>query len=94
MEKFAGLVNYEMVTLQQPDAEDLKWLHEIVTRHHAYTGSAIANNILGDWQARSRSFIKVMPSDYERVLKVLAQSKLQNLSEEETGQRVMESVRG
>jgi len=91
---FADRVNYEMVTLQQPDAEDLKWLQEIITRHRGYTGSAIAEIILGDWQARSRSFIKVMPSDYERVLKVLADSSNQNLSDEETWQLIMGSVRG
>ena len=93
-ETFRERVNYEMVTLQQPDAVDLQWLREIVARHYAYTGSAIANNILGEWQARSKSFIKVMPSDYERVLKVLALSRQQDLSEEETGQRIMESVLG
>jgi len=93
-ETFADRVNHEMVALQQPDADDLNWLREIVTRHHAYTGSAIAKSILGDWQARSKSFIKVMPSDYERVLNILADSSNQNLSDEETVQRVMESVRG
>ena len=49
-------------------SEDLKWLREIVERHHRLTGSAVAVSLLGDWPRRSASFTKIMPRDYQRVL--------------------------
>lgn len=91
---FADRVNYELVTLQQPNANDLDWLHEIITRHHAYTGSSLAQTILGEWKLQSKTFCKVMPRDYERVLALLETAAADGLSEEATSQRVMESVRG
>lgn len=91
---FAGRVNYDLVSLQQPTVDDLIWLHTIITRHHQYTGSIRAKSILADWAGQASAFRKVMPTDYERVLGVLAAAAAEGLSEEETSQRVMESVRG
>jgi glutamate synthase (NADPH/NADH) large chain len=62
------MVNKAMVALQQPDADDLRRLRDIVDRHHRLTGSAVAASLLGDWTRRARSFTKVMPRDYQRVL--------------------------
>lgn len=91
---FPDRVNYDLVTVQQPTANDLDWLHEIVTRHGAYTGSGRAKTILADWVTQSNAFCKVMPRDYERVLAVLETAAAEELSEEATSQRVMESARG
>ncbi len=91
---FADRVNYELVTLQEPDASELTWLHEIITRHRDYTNSSRAQSILDDWNTHSLAFRKIMPSDYERVLAVLATAAAEGLSEDATSQRVMESVRG
>ncbi|HEV8558192.1 MAG TPA: glutamate synthase large subunit [Actinophytocola sp.] len=62
------MVNKAMVALQRPDADDLRRLRDIVDRHHRLTGSAVAASLLGDWTRRARSFTKVMPRDYQRVL--------------------------
>jgi glutamate synthase (NADPH/NADH) large chain len=60
-------VNTEMVDLDPVDAEDdAKFLRDVVERHHAETGSAVAARLLSDWDA-SR-FTKIMPKDYKRVL--------------------------
>jgi glutamate synthase (NADPH/NADH) large chain len=91
---FADRVNYELVTLQQPDSSDLDWLYEIITRHREYTGSSRAQTILSDWNVHSSAFRKIMPRDYERVLAVLATAAAEGLSEAATSLRVMESVRG
>ncbi|MHB1090091.1 MAG: GltB/FmdC/FwdC-like GXGXG domain-containing protein, partial [Ilumatobacteraceae bacterium] len=91
---FADRVNGDLVAVQQPNANDLDWLHEIITRHHGYTGSCLAQIILDDWASKSSAFCKVMPRDYERVLAVLEMAAAEGLSEEATSQRVMESVRG
>jgi glutamate synthase (NADPH) large chain len=57
-------VNTEMVSLDQPEEEDLTWLREVVTRHQELTDSAVAAALLDDWYVQSRWFVKVMPKDY------------------------------
>ena len=59
-------VNMEMVDLDQVEEEDVKFLREVVERHHAETGSAVAARLLADWDPGR--FTKVMPKDYKRVL--------------------------
>jgi glutamate synthase domain-containing protein 2/glutamate synthase domain-containing protein 3 len=43
-------------------------LRELIERHQVRTGSAVAERILGDWDASLQRFVKVMPNDYRRVL--------------------------
>jgi glutamate synthase (NADPH/NADH) large chain len=67
-------VNMEMVDLDQMDPEeDAKFLREVVERHYAETGSAVAALLLSDWDP-SR-FTKVMPKDYKRVLSAASQAE-------------------
>jgi glutamate synthase (NADPH/NADH) large chain len=47
------------------DAERLRIL---VERHHLFTGSRRAAELLDDWQAALIRFVKVMPKDYRRAL--------------------------
>ncbi|HET8643446.1 MAG TPA: glutamate synthase large subunit, partial [Pseudonocardiaceae bacterium] len=47
------LVNRDMVALQRPGPDDLRWLRQTVARHHELTGSAVAASLLGDWTRRS-----------------------------------------
>jgi glutamate synthase (NADPH/NADH) large chain len=84
-------VNPEMVSLQKPNAEDLAWLRETISKHHAYTGSAVAASLLGDWKRRSAALTKVMPRDYQRVLEAarLARAEGRNVDE-----AIMEASRG
>ena len=46
----------------------MEFLREVVSRHHAETGSAVAARLLADWESSLRRFAKVMPIDYRRVL--------------------------
>jgi glutamate synthase (NADPH/NADH) large chain len=84
-------VNQAMVELQRPTADDLRWLKEIVTRHHQLTGSAVAASLLGDWTRRSASFTKVMPGDYQRVLEAM---RLARAEGRDVDQAIMEASRG
>jgi len=61
-------LNTEMVDIDPLDESDVEFLHEVVSRHHAETGSAVAARLLGDWDAAVDRFTKVMPQDYKRVL--------------------------
>ncbi|MCP2257039.1 glutamate synthase (NADPH/NADH) large chain [Streptoalloteichus tenebrarius] len=84
-------VNGDMVELQPLGAEDLRWLREVVERHHRFTGSAVAASLLGDWPRRSAAFTKVMPRDYQRVLEAVRIARAEGRDEDEA---MMEASRG
>ncbi|MDT7660657.1 MAG: glutamate synthase large chain, partial [Pseudonocardiales bacterium] len=86
-----GRVNRELVDLEAPSADDLKLLHGVVTRHRELTGSAVAASLLGDWPRRSRSFTKIMPRDYRRVLEAV---RLATAEGRDPDEAVMEAARG
>jgi glutamate synthase (NADPH/NADH) large chain len=64
----AARLNREMVDVDPLDDADVEFLREVVSRHHAETGSTVAARLLADWEASARRFSKVMPKDYKRVL--------------------------
>ena len=63
-----AMVNAEMADLDPLDDEDAGFLRNLVERHHAETGSAVAARLLADWTPALGRFGKVMPKDYKRVL--------------------------
>ncbi len=71
--KFHELCNKEMVDLDPLDADDAVVLQDMITRHYAHTGSAVAKFVLGDLENQLKNFVKVFPKDYK---KVLAQKKI------------------
>ncbi|MFL5748050.1 MAG: glutamate synthase large subunit [Niastella sp.] len=67
-QQFATLCNKEMVDLDPLDAEDAQALNDMITRHYAYTGSAVARFVLDDFENQLKNFIKVFPKDYKKAL--------------------------
>jgi glutamate synthase domain-containing protein 3 len=65
---FPKNVNKEMVALEDLENEDLDTLKFYIERHLKYTNSDVAKNILDNWEITSKYFIKVMPTDYKKVL--------------------------
>ncbi|MFN8284843.1 MAG: glutamate synthase large subunit [Chitinophagales bacterium] len=65
---FPKNVNKEMVELEDLEQDDLTTLQHYIQRHQQYTGSDIAKNILDNWEVTSKFFVKVMPTDYKKVL--------------------------
>jgi glutamate synthase domain-containing protein 3 len=59
-----GMVEHEKV---DPGA-DAKELRALIEKHRDLTGSAIAADVLKCWDEVVGQFIKVMPTDYKRVL--------------------------
>ncbi|MGA9278575.1 glutamate synthase large subunit [Ilumatobacter sp.] len=90
---FAEKVNYEMVDIEPLNEEDRSGLHEIVLRHRDLTGSPVAASILNSWAVDVSKFRKVMPTDYKRVLDVIARSEADGLDEEQTVEKIMEAAR-
>ncbi len=82
---FGHRVNHEMVALEAVDDDDTVWLAERIAIHEGLTGSTVAGRVLADWPAAARRFVKVMPTDYRRVLEAAR-------SAEEAGVRVDDAV--
>ena len=67
---FASKCNQEMVDLERlQHQEEITVLKELIEEHREYTGSAVADRLLQDWDNAVRTFVKVMPTDYRRVLR-------------------------
>ncbi|HVT85265.1 MAG TPA: glutamate synthase large subunit, partial [Chitinophagaceae bacterium] len=66
--KFPENCNREMVDLDPLDEEDVLLLRKMITEHYHHTGSNVAKFILADFESQLKSFIKVFPKDYKKVL--------------------------
>ena len=66
---FATNCNQEMVLLEPlTEGEDIVMLRDLLIQHAGYTRSPVAARLLGDWDRAVSQFLKVMPTDYRRVL--------------------------
>ena len=85
-DEFHRNLNTEMVDLESSlSEEDADALRDIIRRHLEETNSAVATTVLDRWHQHVRSFKKVMPKDYRRVLDAIATA-------EEHGHNVEEAV--
>ena len=67
--RFAERCNKDMVELERLEAEeDIAELQQLISKHKKYTGSTVAAAVLDDWARSVERFVKVMPTDYKRVL--------------------------
>ncbi len=66
---FPQRCNTEMVALEGLEEDsDICELKSSIENHLAFTGSTVAKSILQDWGRSLIQFVKVMPTDYKRVL--------------------------
>ena len=66
LERKCNLDTFELEELINEN--DLIGLKELIEKHYEYTDSEVAKNILNDWDNQIDNFVKVMPTDYKRVL--------------------------
>ena len=64
--KKCNLESFEIETLSS--ATDIIELKALVENHLTHTGSSLAQDILHNWNEKLTEFVKVMPTDYKRVL--------------------------
>lgn len=69
--------DYGMGDMLRHDAERMRVL---VERHHLYTGSKRAREILDNWSESLAKFVKVMPRDYARALRQMEAERLEAAS--------------
>jgi glutamate synthase (NADPH) large chain len=55
---------------------DAARLRILLERHHLFTGSARARDLLEDWDNTVASFVKIVPTDYRRALLELQAERL------------------
>ena len=61
--------NPELTELENlEDEDDIAYLKGMITEHQSKTGSLVAKAILDDWTHSVRKFVKVMPTDYKKIL--------------------------
>lgn len=76
--EFPALCNQETFELEKVEAQDEDELRRLIENHERYTNSSVAKNILENWQSELSHFVKVMPTDYKRVL--MASTKQQQIA--------------
>lgn len=82
--QFQDRCNPELVELENlNERNEVDLVKDLIDKHAIYTGSTVARQILDSWRSSVREFVKVMPTDYKRVLEA------QQYEEE---QRVLTSV--
>jgi glutamate synthase (NADPH/NADH) large chain len=65
---FPSQVNKEMVALEELEQEDLDLVYDLLSKHALYTGSDVADAVVKNWHSAKAHFVKVMPTDYKKVL--------------------------
>ena len=75
-EEFLPNCNLETVDLDRVETdEDAVELRQLIECHHNETGSEVAAGILDDWETTVTQFVKVMPVDYKRALREMAEEE-------------------
>jgi glutamate synthase (NADPH/NADH) large chain len=72
-----NLDTFELEDLKNKN--DLTDLKELIEKHFKYTGSKVAESLLDDWGNQINNFIKVMPTDYKRVIEESKQTQIEAL---------------
>ena len=65
---FASRCNQELVALEVSSEEDQQLLYRMINKHYHTTDSSVAKTMIRDWEQVQHHFIKVMPTEYKRVL--------------------------
>jgi glutamate synthase domain-containing protein 3 len=68
-----GLVGLESIE----EIAEKEELHNFILEHVEMTGSSVGQAMLEDWDNVCKSFVKVMPHDYKRVLEERAAATAQ-----------------
>src|SRR5690606_41727160 len=70
--KLRSRCNMGMVELEELSTEDAIFVAELLEEHVLHTGSERAKSLLSDWEHTLSKFIKVVPTEYRRVLEAMA----------------------
>jgi glutamate synthase (ferredoxin) len=76
--------NADMVSLHElSEPDEIDYVKTMLQRHLDATQSLYAQRILANWEESLSKFVRVMPKDYERMLKLVKEVESSGLSGEE-----------
>ena len=69
-------LNKELVTMTElSEDHDIEIVKSLVEQHVAETGSTVGKNLLADWDGSISKFKKIIPNDYAKMLKLIAEEE-------------------
>jgi glutamate synthase (NADPH/NADH) large chain len=74
--QFRPNCNRETIELEDLEGQDRVELRRLIENHRKFTKSEVASRILDDWSVAAADFVKVMPVDYKRALRELAEEEI------------------
>ncbi|MFZ5626173.1 MAG: glutamate synthase large subunit [Bacillota bacterium] len=81
---FQQRCNKEMVLLERLENErEIEEVKTMITKHARYTGSAVAEAVLADWDNKITQFVKVIPRDYKRMIEAIEEAYASGLTGDE-----------
>ncbi len=88
-------VNEELVSIEPVRSKhDLEELRSLITQHVEATGSEKGRAILADFEHAAVSFKKILPRDYDRILKAIAQFEERGMTHDEAEIEAFYAVTG
>ena len=79
-EEFASRCNMRMVEFEELEPEDTELLNQLIAKHVQYTGSPKGKRLLENWDDTLKRFVKVMPTDYKRVMEELKEEQQRDIA--------------
>ena len=86
--------NMESVELKEPTDAELEQIHDLIEEHVNYTQSPRGIKMLYSFESLKRHFVKVIPTEYELVLNIVAEAEAKGKSHAEAEEIAFEAVTG
>ena len=84
-------LNKQLVSMGEvTDKHDIDTLRDLIERHTKETGSKLGKKILADFDTYIKSFKKIIPNDYQRMMTEIAKGEARGLNHDES---VMEAFK-
>ncbi len=88
---FAEKCNMEMIEIEKVHAnQDIANLKDMINAHQTKTGSTVAEGMLANWDETINKFVKVIPTDYKRMLEYIETAR--DTGEYETEEQIIDAA--
>ena len=86
----SGRCNKDMVNLEAPDRDELEFIRRLIDEHAQRTSSPLGVKLLYRFNDVADHFVKVIPREYERMMKLTERLELSGLTHDEAVERAFE----
>ncbi|WAA08751.1 glutamate synthase large subunit [Fervidibacillus albus] len=88
------VLNDEMIETEPPNEEELLEVKRFVENHFQYTGSLRAFDVLNDWDRMKEGVVKIIPTEYKRMMLEMNRWKNSGYSVEKALHIAFETIQG